>query len=137
MHPRTISRFWRTVRLGLLSMVALYALVLGFAEPLRSLAASASQIVPVTLTVAADISIDCTPTTVSLGTITRTGDSSTNAGGCGATGYCSNRATACTIITNSTLGYTLSWRVATGTGAAGARTGTGYLNGFSTTANRI
>ncbi len=72
--------------------------------------------------------------TVGLGTITRTGDTSVE--GCGVTGYCASRKAACTVITDHEAGYTLSWLVQTGTGAAGARTGTGHLNGFRV-GNRI
>ncbi len=125
----------RVFTVGIAAAVSLYAIVLVCAEPLRSLAAFSSSDVVVSLTVAEDISNSCS-SPVSLGTITSTGDSSNNSGGCGATGYCANRKTTCTIISNNIDGYTLSWVVSTGTGAAGARTGTGYLNGF-TAGNRI
>jgi hypothetical protein len=131
------ERSIRILTVGFAATVSLYIGILAFAEPLRSLAASSPQTIGVALTVAADVSLSCTPTSVTLGTIIRTGDSSTNSGGCGALGYCANRATACTVQTNDTLGYTLSWQVQTGTGAAGSRTGTGYLNAFASLTNRI
>lgn len=65
---------------------------------------------------------------MSLGTITRTGDTSFNT--CAAYGYCSTNASTCTVVTNNTLGYTLAWQILSGTGAAGSRTGTGHLNGY-------
>ena len=124
----------RVLTVGIAAAASLYVLVLACAEPLRSLAASSNSSVDVTLTVAADISNSCT-SPVSLGTITRTGDSSVVV--CSATGYCSTNKTVCTISTNNTTGYALSWLIQTGTGSAGARTGTGHLNGYSSTSNRI
>jgi hypothetical protein len=111
---------------GIAATVALYALVLAFAEPTRSLAAAQTSNVVVSLTVAADITNSCT-SPVNLGTITRTGDTGT---------YHSSGATVCTIQTNNSRGYNLTWIITTGTGAAGARTGTGHLNGY-TASNRI
>jgi hypothetical protein len=133
----TLQRIGRMAMLAMTSLMTLYVVVLGFAEPSRSMAASSPQTVGVALIVSTSISNNCSPATVSLGTIIRTGDSSTNTGGCGALGYCANRATACTVVTNSNLGYTLSWLVQSGTGSLGSRTGTGYLNAFTSLANRI
>src|SRR6187549_499335 len=74
MHsPLSRSRFTKGISLGVVSTVSLYSLTLGFAEPTRSFAATDSENVVVTLNVANDISNVCT-TPVSLGTITRTGD---------------------------------------------------------------
>lgn len=73
------------------------------------------------------ISMNCSAT-APLGTLTRTGDTSVNT--CGQTGYCATNKAVCTVTTDVSAGYTLSWIVSTGTGAAGARTGTGYLNGY-------
>ena len=115
------SRAARVFTVGLAATVSLYALVLAFAEPLRSFAATSSQNVVVSLTVANDISNSCT-TPVSLGTITRTGDTGTIPTG--------GRTTVCYVSTNNSTGYNLTWIINTGTGAAGARTGTGHLNGF-------
>ena len=80
------------------------------------------------------ISMACDPQ-VNLGNIIRTGDTSVVT--CGPTGYCATNKSSCTVITDNTAGYTLSWIVQTGTGAAGSRTGTGYLNAFTSLANRI
>jgi hypothetical protein len=128
------ERRTRVLTVGIAATVSLYALVLVCAEPLRSFAASSSSDVAVSLIVANSISNSCT-SPVSLGTITRTGDTSVNV--CAATGYCSTNKTVCTVVTNNSTGYALSWLVSTGTGSAGARTGTGWLNGFASTANRI
>ncbi len=147
-HPMRTSlstnRRVRVVTVGIAATVSLYAMVLVLAEPMRSLAASAAANVKVSVTVAAAISNNCTnndtSTPLTLGTITRTGDTANNAdGNCttGSTGYfCSTHATTCTIITNNSTGYTFNWAVTTGTGAAGARTGTGHLNGY-VAGNRI
>jgi hypothetical protein len=124
----------RVVTVGIAATVSLYALVLVCAEPLRSFAAAQSSNVDVTLNVANAISNTCT-SPVSLGSIVRTGDTSVNT--CAATGYCATNKTVCTISTNNSTGYTLSWIVSTGTGSAGARTGTGWLNGYASVANRI
>lgn len=84
---------------------------------------------------ASDTTITMTCTSpAALGTIVRTGDTSVNT--CGSAGYCGSSKTTCTIETNSAAGYTLSWIIQTGTGAAGARTGTGHLNGY-VAGNRI
>lgn len=124
--PLSHSRIAKGVSLGVVSTVSLYALTLAFAEPIRSFAAQSSQSVVVSLTVANDISNSCT-TPVSLGTITRTGDTGL---------YDGSKKTTCTVSTNNATGYNLTWIINTGTGAAGARTGTGHLNGF-TAGNRI
>jgi hypothetical protein len=116
----------RTFTVGITAAVSLYALVLVCAEPFRGLAAADSENVVVSLTVAADISNTCT-TPVSLGTITRTGDTGV---------FDDTHDSECTVTTNNTTGYNLTWLITTGTGAAGARTGTGHLNGF-TAGNRV
>jgi hypothetical protein len=133
--PVSISsrRVSRAVALGIVASAGLYAMLLSWAEPMRGLAAADSENVVVSLTVVDDISITCS-TPVSLGTITRTGDSSVNL--CGADGFCRFAKTKCVVSTNDSDGYALAWRVTTGTGAAGARTGTGHLNGY-TAGNRI
>ncbi len=120
------ERAIRVFTVGLAAAASLYLLTVTLAEPLRSFAATDSENVVVSLSVASDISNTCT-TPVSLGTITRTGDTGV---------FDDTHDTECTISTNNTTGYNLTWIVSTGTGAAGARTGTGYLNGF-TAGNRI
>ena len=124
--PLSSSRITKGVSLGVISTVSLYALTLALAEPARSFAASSSQNVVVSLDVANDITNTCT-TPVSLGTITRTGDTGL---------YNGSKKTTCTVSTNNALGYNLTWIIQTGTGTLGARTGTGHLNGF-TAGNRI
>lgn len=120
------GRAVRTITVGIAAATSLYALVVVFAEPLRSFAAADSESVVVSVVVASDISNTCT-TPVSLGIITRTGDTGV---------FDDTHDTECTITTNNTTGYNLTWIVSTGTGSAGARTGTGHLNGFGA-GNRI
>jgi len=127
------GRSIRVFTVGVAATISLYLLIIFLAEPLHTLAVSSTSTTVVSLTVAADISNSCTAA-VGLGTITRTGDSSFNT--CGSFGYCGTNAATCTISTNDSLGYTLAWNVATGTGTLGARTGTGHLNGF-VSGNRI
>ncbi len=119
----------RVWTVGLSATISLYALVIGVAEPLKSLAATAQDDTIVSLTVAATITNSC-DATLNIGTITGTGDSSSN------NGYDTSDDTTCTVITNNQTGYTFGWQVTTGTGAAGARTGTGHMNGF-VSGNRI
>jgi hypothetical protein len=95
----------------------------------QSLAASAQDDTIVSLTVAATITNTC-DATLDIGTITGTGDSSSN------NGYDTNDDTTCTVVTNNQTGYTFGWLVSTGTGTAGARTGTGHMNGY-VSGNRI
>ncbi len=113
--------------MGVSATVCLYVLMAVFVEASRALTADSSSNVVVSLTVASGLSNSCT-SPVALGTINRTGDTSFNT--CAAYGFCTTNKTTCVISTNETAGYTLSWVVATGTGAAGNRTGTGHLNGF-------
>ncbi len=134
----------RVLTVGIAATVSLYAMVLVLAEPMRTLAVSAAANVKVSVFVADSISNNCsnndTSSPLTLGTITRTGDTANNSdGNCttGSTGYfCSTHATTCTVITNNSTGYSFSWLVQSGTGAAGSRTGTGHLNGF-VAGNRI
>src|SRR5688572_24295422 len=106
--PLSPHRKVRVLTVGIAASVSLYALALVLAEPLRGFAATDSDIVAVTLTIGSAITNTCDATNVSLGTINGTGDSGV---------YSASRDTACTIITNNATGYTLSWLVATGTGA--------------------
>ncbi len=128
--PRRVLRAWNV---GATATALLYCLMVVAAEPARSLAATSSSNSVVSVIVADSLSNSCTAS-VSLGTITRTGDTSFNT--CAAYGFCATNATTCTIVTNNISGYTLTWLVATGTGAAGSRTGTGHLNGY-VAGNRI
>jgi hypothetical protein len=104
----------RVVTVGLAATFALYLLTALLAEPLRGLATTETAVVSVT--VAAGIALACDANgdgsrgsgeTLSLGTITLTGD-------VGA--YSDSRAVKCRVSTNSTTGYTLAWRVLTGSG---------------------
>lgn len=119
----------RVLTVGTAAAVCLYVLAVFVAEPFRAFGATDSDTVVVSLTVASAISQTC-DSSIGIGTITSTGDSSSN------NGYDSSDDVTCTVITNNSTGYLFGWRVATGTGAAGARTGTGHLNGFDT-GNRI
>jgi hypothetical protein len=114
---------------GIAAAVALYAILISVAEPLRSLAASAQDDTIVTLTITDTLANTC-DATIDIGTITGTGDSSSN------NGYDTNDDVTCTVQTNNTTGYTFGWLVTTGTGTAGARTGTGHMNGY-VSGNRI
>lgn len=125
LHRRT--RVWTV---GISAVFVLYGLAMVIAEPLRGFAATSQSTTVVSLTVAATISNSCTAT-LNIGTITGTGDSATSGNWYGDGDY-----TRCIIITNNSTGYTFGWLVSTGTGAAGARTGTGHMNGF-VAGNRI
>ena len=125
-HRRT--RVWTV---GISAVIALYALTLLVAEPLRGFAATSSSSSIVTLEVAAAVSNSCTAT-INIGPLSGTSVGDTSSTG----GYDGADAVTCTVITNNSTGYTLGWIVSTGTGAAGARTGTGHMNGF-VSGNRI
>lgn len=105
------ARRIRVFTVGIAAAVSLYGMVMLLAEPLHALAAADAENVAVNLTVASTITNTCT-TPVSLGTINGTGDTGA---------YNSGRATACTVITNNSEGYTLAWKVTTGSG--GTNTG--------------
>ncbi len=101
---------------------ALYMCFVAIAEPLRGLAASSdSETAIVQVTLAAALSLSCDANnddirgsgeTLSLGTITYNGDTGV---------YSDSRAVKCRVVTNNTTGYTLGWRVFTGSG--GSKTG--------------
>lgn len=112
----TPGRTIRVFTVGIAAVISLYAIVAFLAEPLRTLAANTAV---VNLTVAAGITNNCTGP-VSLGTITGDGDTGT---------YSGARATTCTVRTNDSAGYTLAWRILTGSGHNGVgQSGTGFLN---------
>jgi hypothetical protein len=117
------ERRWKVLTVGIAAMASLYALTAFVAEPLRGLAATDSETAIVQVTVAASLGLACDANgdnsrgsgeTLSLGTITFTGDTGA---------YSDNRAVKCRVSTNNITGYTLAWRVLTGSGGAS----TGHL----------
>jgi hypothetical protein len=99
----------------------LYLLAALVAEPLNAFAASDAETAVIQVTIAATIGLACDANgdnsrgsgeTLSVGTITGFGD-------VGA--YSDTRAVKCRIQTNQKTGYTLGWRVLTGSG--GSKTG--------------
>jgi hypothetical protein len=118
-HRRT-----RVVTVGVSATVMLSLLMSVVMEPLRTLAATTdSETVVVQLTLAAALGLACDANldgrvgsgeTLSLGTITYTGDTGA---------YSNARAVKCFITTSNRNGYTLGWRVFSGSGG----TKTGYL----------
>ncbi len=118
----TPEKSTRAITLGVVAAVSLYLVGAVVAEPFHGLAASSdSETAVVAVTLAAAVGMNCDANgdgysgsgeTLSLGTITYTGDTGV---------YSNSRAVACRILTNSTTGYTLGWRVQTGSG--GTKTG--------------
>ncbi len=116
------ARQYRAVSVGITAAIGLYLIAAVIAEPLRGLAAtsdSETAIVQVTLASALSLSCDAngdnlrgSGETLSLGTITYNGDTGV---------YSDTRAVKCRVLTNNTTGYTLGWRVFTGSG--GSKTG--------------
>ncbi|MBU2213894.1 hypothetical protein KJ996_04645 [Patescibacteria group bacterium] len=106
------QRRLRVFTVGIAAMISLYALVAFVAEPTRGFAANDSSIVEVVI--ASGLAITCTPTTLTLPTITEDGDTSF---------YHVDRDINCNVRTNDTEGYTLAWQVTTGSGG----TATGYM----------
>lgn len=112
----------RVLTVGLAASASLLLLTILVAEPMRSFAQDSEDVV-VSVTLASAIGLSCDANqdnirgsgeTLNLGTITYTGDTGA---------YADSRAAKCRISTNSTSGYTLGWRVATGSGG----TQTGHL----------
>jgi hypothetical protein len=124
MHSVSLSaeRMSRAMTVGITAAVGLYFFAAVVAEPLHSFAAASdSETAVVQLTMASAIGLACDANndgspgsgeTLSLGTITYSGDTGV---------YSNSRAVACRVQTNSTTGYTLGWRVASGSG--GTKTG--------------
>ncbi len=114
------GRMSRVLSVGAASAASLYLLVVFVAEPMRSLAATTADTV-VTYTVTSALSLTCDAASTT-GTTPGNGSAGTGA-----------LATAkCTPITNSALGYTLSWIIQTSTGSTspictGNCYGTGHL----------
>lgn len=124
MDSRLLSqdRTLRALTVGVAASIGLYFLAATIAEPLRGFAQT-SENNTVEVTVASGISLRCdgdsnTPngsgTTLSLGTITFTGDTGV---------YADSRAVRCHVYTNNITGYTLGWRVLSGSGG----TSTGHM----------
>ncbi len=114
------SKLMRAVSLAAMATASLYAVMVLVAEPTRSLAAD-NDYLDVDVVVAGTLSIDCSTSSnvvhINGGTAIVNGDVKSGSG-------------TCTVITNDPDGYTLKWVVSAGTGAAGARTGTGHLNSY-------
>lgn len=114
----------RVVTVGLSALVGLYAVAAFVAEPLRSFATTATDNDnKVSVTVSAAISLTCTDensdsnsddNNLTLGSITTNGDTGA---------YSTSRDYRCVVTTNDSGGYTLAWRVDTGSGG----TSTGYM----------
>jgi len=121
MNPLSLLRPERQIRVltvGVSAAIGLYLLAAFVAEPLHGFAAQDSETAVVQLTVAAALGLSCDANgdnhpgsgeTLSLGTITYTGDTGA---------YNNSRAVKCWITTNNKTGYTLGWRVASGSGGA-------------------
>ncbi len=112
----TPARKQRAVTVGIVAAIGLYCMTVTVAEPLRGLAATEDETAIVQLTLEAALGMACDANgdgsrgsgeTLSLGTITYTGDTGA---------YSNSRAVRCHIQTNNTAGYTLGWRVRTGSG---------------------
>jgi hypothetical protein len=115
LHSVAPERRIRVLTVGLAAAVSLFLLTVLVAEPMRGLAQD-SETVVVSVTLASAIGLSCDANgdgsrgsgeTLNLGTITFTGDTGV---------YDDTRAAKCRVKTNSTTGYTLGWRVATGSG---------------------
>lgn len=96
----------RALSVGLSATLALYALVIFVAEPLKTLGATTADTV-VQFTVTSALSVTCSGTST-LGSAAGNGTAGT---GALATAYCQP-------VTNNALGYTLSWIVQTGSGVS-------------------
>jgi hypothetical protein len=129
MHTPILSaeRRLRVLTVGVCASIALYVLLAFVAEPIRSLAATATDDVEVQLTINEALSLGCdgtdantvfdTTEPVSLGSITYSGDT-------GAPTFTAmDKSAWCYVKTNNTAGYTLGWHIASGSGG----TRTGYL----------
>lgn len=112
----------RAITVGFTAVAGLYLMAAFIAEPMRGFA-SLSETAIVQVTVASAIGFSCDANgdnsrgsgeTLSLGTITFTGDTGV---------YSDNRAVKCRVVTNNITGYTVGWRVVTGSGG----TATGHL----------
>lgn len=107
----------RVLTVGLSATVGLYLLAAVVAEPMRGFASSTETAI-VQVSVAAGIGLSCDANnddvagsgeTLSIGTITFTGDTGA---------YADARAVKCHVVTNNITGYTLSWRVLSGSGGS-------------------
>lgn len=118
----TSARKQRAVSVGFIAAIGLYCMTVTVAEPFKGLAqTSDSETAIVRVTLAAALGLACDANgdgtngsgeVLTLGTITYSGDTGV---------YSDNRAVRCRVRTNNTTGYTLGWRVHTGSG--GTKTG--------------
>lgn len=114
LHTLSPERRIRVLTVGLAAAVSLLLLTILVAEPMRTFADDEDVVVSVALASAIGLACDANQDdipgsgeTLNLGTITYTGDTGA---------YDDARAAKCRITTNSTTGYTLGWRVYTGSG---------------------
>lgn len=119
-HMLPPGRTSRAISVGFAATVGLYLMAAVVAEPMRGFASAVESAV-IQVSVAAGIGLSCDANgdnrhgsgeTLSLGTITFTGDTGV---------YNDSRAVRCRVVTNNITGYTLGWRVLTGSG--GTQTG--------------
>ena len=108
------ARRMRVLSLAAMAAASLYVVMAFVAEPAGALADT--QDVDVLVTIDATLSFTCGASSVNLGSHTL--------------GSTSTGAVTCTPITNNSTGYSLKWVVSNGSGAAGARYGTGHLNSY-------
>ncbi len=123
-HPsRDSVRLSQVLRMTGMAMTFLYMLFLIGGEASRSFAATDSETAIVRLTVDSGIGFSCdadgnnsrgSGETLSIGTITFNGDTGV---------YSDNRAVKCRVVTNNVTGYTVGWRIFTGSGGVS----TGHL----------
>ncbi len=116
----------RVIRLAISATVALCLLFTLIAEPAQSFAATDTETIIVSVTVASGIGLACDANgdrvnssgeTLSLGTITFTGDTFTGSS-------VNARKVRCRIVSSNTNGYTLGWHIAS---ASNNGRGTGHL----------
>lgn len=105
--PRHLVTCWYAMNMAITAVLLLLALFL-----LWESTHAQSATVGITV-IGTDIGLSCT-SPVALGTLTVNGDSGV---------YSGSRATTCTIVTNNPAGYSLTWRVSSGSGG----TATGRL----------
>lgn len=122
----TKERCRNAVKIAVVATFSLYALLAFVAEPAMSLAATDTETVIVSVTVAGGIGLNCDANgdgirgsgeTLSLGTITFTGDTFTGSS-------VNAKKARCRVLSNSANGYTLGWHIAS---ASNNGLGTGHL----------
>lgn len=106
----------RALTVGLSASVAVLLMTVVVAEPMQTFADTEDVVVSVTLASALGLACDAnndningSGETLNLGTITYSGDTGA---------YSDSRAAKCRVSTNNATGYTLGWRVLTGSGGS-------------------